>query len=209
MKCLLAVCAALFLFGADARAQANVGITGIALISAQPIDEAYVGSPYLNEGIGGIGVGFGAGVNVIAANGFVIAGEYTRANFVKEQYGRLVRGGFGLDGIPATVRLHDSLLSVLAGYAVGGSQHVVFLGGISFRVDRPTIDEEEAEDYDNDDAVMPALTGGVDIVQPLSSRVQLLLSGRYTYNQRDLRLQYLGIGPHMLRGGAGLRVTLN
>ena len=37
----------------------------------------------------------------------------------------------------------------------------------------------------------------------------VVITGRYTFNQRDTRLQYLGIGPHIIRAGAGLRIKLN
>jgi len=197
------------IFAVNARAQADVGVSGTALISIQPVDDAYVGSPYLSEGIGGMGPGFGAGLSVIAGNGFVIAGEYTTARFKHVQSGRLVLGGYPLEGIPATTRLKDSLLSILAGYAKGESTRLVLLGGISLRLDRPTINDVEAEEYDNGETVLPAFTGGVDVLHPLSSRVKLLISGRYTYNERDTRQQYLGIGPHVIRAGAGIRIKLN
>ena len=188
---------------------ADVGISGSALLSIQPIDDAYVGSPYLSEGIGGLGPGFGAGASVIAGNGFSVAFEFTKAWYEQQQSGRLVRGPFPQESIPATTRLHDSLLSFLAGYATGGSTRLVFLGGVSLRLDRPTIDDVEAEDYENDEEVMPAITGGVDLIHPVSSRVQVLITGRYTFNERDLRQQYLGIGPHIIRAGAGVRIKLD
>jgi hypothetical protein len=195
-------------FATDAFAQ-DLGIAGSGLISIQPIDDGYVGGPYLSEGIGGFGPGFGASASVIAGNGFAATFEYTTAWYEQEQSGRLVRGPFPLEGIPATTQLKDSLVSVLAGYATGGSTKVVMQGGISFRLNRPTIDGVDAERYDNDEDVMPALTGGIDLIHPFESRVQLLITGRYTFNERDTRLQYLGIGPHIIRAGAGIRIKLN
>lgn len=209
MKRLGFVLAALLVFAGNARAQGEIGVSGSALISIQPIDDAYVGGPYLSEGIGGLGPGFGAAASLIAGNGFSAVFEYTTARFEQEQSGRLVRGGFPLESVPATTRLRDSLLSFLAGYATGGSTRVVFLGGLSLRRDRPTIDGVEAQQYDNDEGVMPAITGGVDLLHPMSSHVQLIVTGRYTLNQRDTREQYLGIGPYIIRAGAGLRVKLN
>ena len=201
----LAVCFA----ASHAFAQTEVGVSASALVAFQPIDDSYVGSPYLSEGIGGIGPGFGAGVSVIAGNGFVIGGEYSTVRFEKVQSGRLVLGGFPLEGIPATTKLHDSVLNVLIGYATGTSTRVVVLGGIGLRLDRPTINDVEAEHYENDEKELPAITGGVDVLHPLSSRVQLMITSRYTFNQRDTRQQYLGIGPHVLRAAAGLRIKLN
>jgi hypothetical protein len=198
---------ALLLVSVDAAAQ-DIGISGSALLSIQPIDNAYVGDPYLSEGIGGLGPGFGATATLIAGNGFAVGFEYTTAWYEQEQSGRLVRGYFPLESVPATTRLRDSLLSFLAGYATGGSTRVVFLGGLSLRRNRPTMDDVELEDYENDEDVLPAITGGVDLFHPLSSHVQLVVTGRYTYNERDLRQQYLGIGPHIIRAGAGIRIKL-
>jgi hypothetical protein len=200
---------AITLVATNASAQADIGVSASALMSLQPIDHGYVGSPYLSEGIGGVGPGFAAGLSAIAANGLVISAEYTTARFEQEQSGRLVRGGFPLEGIPATTRLRDSLLSVLVGYARGKSTRLMFVGGLSLRLDRPTIDDAEAERYDNDDGVLPVFTGGVDVLHPLSSRTQLVISGRYSMNERDTRQQYLGVGPHIVRAGAGIRITLN
>jgi hypothetical protein len=105
--------------------------------------------------------------------------------------------------------LHVSLLSILAGYARGNSSRLVLVGGVSLRLDRPTINDLEADAYDTGEGVLPAITGGIDVLHPLFSRTQLLIGGLYTFNERDERLQYLGIGPHILRAGAGIRFTLS
>jgi hypothetical protein len=193
-----------------ARAQnADVGISGAGLLSSQPIDDAYVGGPYLSEGIGGVAPGFGAGFNIVMPAGFVIAAEYTTAFYEQEQSGRLVLGGFPLEGIPATTRLRDSLLHVMAGYATKGATRTVFLGGVSFKLDRATINDVEADEYDTDPASPLAFTGGIDLLHRLAERTDLLITGRYTFNPRDTRLQYLGIGPHIIRAGVGLRIRIN
>jgi hypothetical protein len=106
----------------------DAGISGVGLVSFQPIDDSYVGGPYLSEGIGGIAPGFGAGFNIIMPAGFVIGTEYTTAFYEQEQSGRLVLGGYPLESIPATTRLRDSLLHVMTGYATDGDTRVVFLG---------------------------------------------------------------------------------
>ncbi len=193
----------------SAFAQTDVGISGTALLAIQPIDDAYVGEPYLSEGIGGIGPGFGAGISAITRGGFVVAGEYSTVRYQQIQDGRLVLGPFPLEHVPAETKLHDSIVSVLVGYAQGESTRVVLLGGVGMRLDRPTINGVEAEHYMNDESEFPPVTGGVDVLHPLSSRAQLVISGRYTFNQRDTRQQYLGIGPHVIRAGAGLRIKLN
>jgi hypothetical protein len=212
---LLRVCSltlvTLVLAWAPAFAQgADIGISGVGLLSFQPIDDSYVGSPYLSEGIGGIGPGFGAGFNVIMPGGFAIGTEYTTAFYEQEQDGRLVLGPFPLEHVPATTRLRDSLLHVMAGYAAtDGAIRTVFLGGVSFKLDRATINDVEAEEYQVDPPAPVAFTGGVDVMRRLAARTDLLFSGRYTFNPRDTRLQYLGIGAHIIRAGVGLRIRIN
>ena len=200
---LIATAAGAFAQGVD------TGISGAGLLSFQPIDDAYVGSPYLSEGIGGVGPGFGAGFNVIMPSGFVIATEYTTAFYEQEQNGRLVLGGFPLESVPVTTRLRDSLLHAMAGYATEGATRLLFLGGVSFKLDRATMDGVEAEEYETDPDSQVAYTGGVDMLHRLGERTDLLISGRYTFNPRDKRLQYLGIGPHIIRAGVGVRIRLN
>jgi len=193
----------------NAFAQTDVGVSASVLAAIQPVDDAYVGSPYLSEGIGGLGPGFGAGVSIITRDRLVVAGEYSTVRFTQIQDGRLVLGPFPLEHVPATTRLHDSVLSVLFGYARGESTKVIFLGGVGLRLDRPTINDVEAEHYDVSEKEFPAVTGGVDLLHPLSARAQLVITGRYTFNERDTRQQYLGIGPHVIRAGAGIRIRLN
>jgi len=200
----------LALAGRPAFAQgADAGISGTGIMSIQPIDDGYLGGPYLNEGIGGIAPGFGAGFNVILPAGFVIATEYTTAFYEQEQNGRLVLGGFPLESVPVTTRLRDSLLHAMAGYATEGATRLLFLGGVSFKLDRATMDGVEAEEYETDPDSQVAYTGGVDMLHRLGERTDLLISGRYTFNPRDKRLQYLGIGPHIIRAGVGVRIRLN
>ena len=192
-----------------AYAQVDLGVTPAAIISVQPIDDSYVGEPYLSKGVGGIAPGFAAGVNVIAASGFVIATEYTSACYETEHSGRTVLGGFPLEHVLATTRFRDSYLSVLLGYATSGSTRLVFLGGMSARLGLTTINGRDAEEFTSDEDEMWPLTGGIDVVRPLAARAQFVISGRYTYNSRSGRLEQIGIGPHVIRGGVGVRIRLN
>ena len=195
--------------GINAHAQTDAGITAAALLSFQPIDDAYVGEPYLSEGVGGIGPGFGAGVNVITSSGFVVATEYTTAYYKKEHSGRAVLGGFPLEHVLATTRLRDSYLSAMLGYATKGTTRLVFFGGLSARLGLTTINGEDAERFQGEDDEMWPVTGGMDIVRPIASRAQFVITGRYTYDRRSSRLTQLGIGPHVIRGGVGVRIRVN
>lgn len=189
----------------DSVAQSvDVGVSGVVLASIQPTDGTYVGGPYLSEGLGGIGPGFGAGVNVIAPNGLVVAVEFTTARLAVEQSGRLL-SGWGSEGIVHTSRLRDSLLNGLVGYAVSaGPTRLLMLGGLGIRLDEPTVDGVTRES----DASSLVFTGGLDVVQDLGRRMGLVFTGRYSIVRRG-SLDFLGVGPQVLRVGAGIRVRLN
>jgi hypothetical protein len=60
-----------------------------------------------------------------------------------------------------------------------------------------------------DDPLPFALTGGADLLQRLSARASLVIGARYSYIGRHERLEYLGIGTHVLRAGVGVRVRIN
>ena len=206
------ICVALIncmLMASNALAQTDVGVAGSAVIAIQPIDDSYVGEPYLSEGVGGIAPGFGASVSVITPSGFVIATDCTTAVYTKEHSGRTVLGGFPLEHVLATTRLRDAYLSVLLGYATSGTTRVLLLGGLSARLWLTTINGADAEEFSSGDDRRWPFTGGIDLVRPITSRVQFLIGGRYTYNQRSSRLQQLGIGPHIIRAGVGVRVRVN
>jgi hypothetical protein len=190
----------------------DIGISGVGLASVQPINDAYVGGPYLSEGIGGIGPGFGAGLHAILPNRLVMAAEYATARFEQVQYGRLVSGGFPNESVPRTTRLRDSLLSGLVGYATApGRRRAQFVGGISLRLDDPTIDgvPREELDVEPENRLRVGLTGGADLLQQLGSRAALVIGGRYTFIDRSESLQYLGIGSHVFRFSAGVRVRID
>lgn len=185
---------------------ADFGVTATGLVSIQPVDDAYVGGPYLNEGIGGSAPGFGAAASVIASNGFTVAVEFSTARFAREQAGRLVPGGSG------TTRLHDSLLSFLAGFAqTTGKTRVQFLLGGSALLDSPTVNGTDVKALLSDsDSVLPIQpTGGIDVFRSIFPRSTIVVGARYAYLERAENLRYLGIGPHLLRIGAGIRIRLH
>ena len=208
-----AAIALLIATAADAGAQgADVGVSGVGLLSIQLIDNAYVGSPYLSEGIGGIAPGFGAGVSIITPGGFTVVGELTTARFTQEQSGRLVEGCSGLSPcVEHTTRLHDSLLSGLVGYAwSNGNTRMIILAGASAKLDEPTIDGTPREPFEVGDEPFPLVpSGGIDVLQSLNSRTAVIIGARYSFIDRAENHQYLGIGPHVLRVAAGIRVRLN
>lgn len=90
----------------------DIGVVLTALVSIQPTDDTY-GGPYLSEGLGGTGPGWGIGVTSILPSRLVAAGEFTTARFEAVQSGRLINGDGPNQGAERTSRLWDSLISQL------------------------------------------------------------------------------------------------
>ena len=191
----------------------DIGVSGVGLVSIQPIDDAYVGSPYLSEGIGGLGPGFGAALNMIAPNGFVVVGEFSTARYSEELSGRLVEGcTLNTFCVAHTTTLRDSMLSGLVGYAnTDGRTRVQFVGGIGAKLDSPAVegDPREPSETNHDRGLPFVLTGGFDVMQSVNARAAFVVGARYAYAQRAENQRYLGIGPHIVRVSAGMRVRLN
>lgn len=187
----------------------DVGITGLGLVSLQPIDDSYVGGPYLSEGIGGTAPGLGVAINAVMPSGLVVIGELTTARFEQQQSGRLVPGSDG--GLRTVVtQLHDTIVSALVGKAVtAGRTRVQFVGGAGMVIDQPTADGADIYDSGIEEQNRLVLTGGIDLQAPAGARAAFVISARYSYNERAEQAQFLGIGPHIFRVGAGIRVRLN
>ena len=207
------VLAALSLFlPHQAFAQTNVGISVAGIMSFQPVNETWLGGPYLDEGIGGIEPGIAAGLDVIFNSGFAVIGEMsTTRTFEQFQRGRLIwanRNNFNEGS--ATTRLRDTLFSGLVGSSTSNrSQRVVMAGGISGVMTRLTEDElvvDEQSEFGLEGRRHFALTGGVDFLQRLSSRASLLIGARYSWLGRSENADQTGAGEHLIRIGAGVRI---
>ena len=198
------------LFAAESAAQSvDAGISGAGLLSIQPIDDAYVGGPYLNEGIGGIGPGFAAAVDMTSPRGLVAGVEFSTAYYELQQSGRLVGSP---PGGTVTTRLRDSLVSGLVGFSLTPGRTSMYLrAGAGVVIGAPTVNGVEVMESAGDGSShLPlALTGGVDLRRGLSPRTSLIITARYAFLARDESLRFLGIGPHVLRVGGGVRVRLN
>lgn len=199
---------------------AEVSVGASALISAQPIDDTYVGGPYLSEGIGGIGPGMSATFTVVSTRGLVVGAEFSTAWFEQQQGGRLVPAPCPpgtpsnecsfVGGVGTTV-LNDSMIGALLGYSMRrATTQVQVLGGAYWLLDRPTVNGVPLADGSGDDADFPwSLGGGLDVLFAVGPRTALVVGGRYTYLQRYQNWRYLGIGPHVARAGVGVRIRLN
>ena len=196
MKRIAAACAIVFLAAADARAQADIGIQAVGLVSVQPVDDSWVGMPYLNEGLGGIGPGFGAGINAVLPNRLTISAEFTMAWFSQLQEGRLVSGS--TVGVTKDNTLHDALLGGLIGYSQrdGNTEVRYLIGGATLLSDRSKA------------GAPVVLNGGVDFLQAFSRRTSLIVTARYAYVPRNDDGTSLAAGPHVVRVGAGVRIRL-
>jgi hypothetical protein len=198
-----------------AFAQANVGFSVAGIMSLQPVNEEWVGSPYLDEGIGGTQPGVAAGIDVVLENGFTVIGEIsTTRTFEQFQRGRLIwanRSALSNEG-SGTTRLRDTLFSGLAGYSTSNrSTRIVVLGGISGVRTTLTEDDlvvDEQSEFGLEGRRHFALTGGVDFLQRLSSRASLLIGARYSRLGRSENADQTGAGEQLIRIGVGVRVGL-
>jgi hypothetical protein len=186
---------------------ADIGISGVALLSIQPVDDTYIGAPYLNEGLGGVAPGFGGAVSAIWPSKLVIEAEFTTARFTAEQVGRVVSGCSGTSPcVPHHTTLHDSMLTGLVGYAqLNGPTRVIWLAGIGTLLDSATLDGESIGTLSGESWL--ALTGGVDIVRSIGDRAALVFGGRYSFVDRQGPA--LGIGRDIVRVAGGVRIRLN
>jgi hypothetical protein len=211
------LCLTCSLVSLPAFAQTDAGIAIQGLVSIQPVNESWVGSPYLDEGIGGQAPGIAVGASMFAANGFALLGELsTTRQFELFQTGRLVsanRNNFSREG-SATARLRDTLIHGLAGYTAStAADRVVVAGGISYVHTALTQDgidvENQFGELGLDGRRRFALTGGLDYLRRLSPRASLLIGARYSWLGRAESSDQTGAGEHILRVGAGIRIRFS
>jgi opacity protein-like surface antigen len=190
----------------------DIGISGGALLSVQSTDDTYQ-SPYLDLPIGGVGPGFGAGVSVITGHGFVAIGEFTTARYEIDQTGRVVpncsRIPRSFECTATPTKLHDSMLTGLAGYAFsGGRTKTLFLGGVSSIVDSATTNGISIHGDDDDHSGI-GFTGGLGALVSITPRVAIDFGARYTFIKRSDREIEIGAGSSIFRILGGVRVRLN
>ena len=183
----------------------KVSLAGLGLVSIQPVNDAYIGSPYLDEGLGGIGPGFAVGVRA-AIDRLALAVEYSWATLEVEQSGRLVGG-------TATGGLQDGLLSFLigGGWWPSSSVELTMLGGPSLLLGSPTRDgvpiDQVANPADEGEGTL-SLTVGSDLTKWCNQRIGLTAGARYTLVPRSRRAEEFGIGRHVIRAGVGVEIKL-
>jgi hypothetical protein len=193
--------------------QTDVAIYGLANVAMQSTNDDF-NPPYLSEPIGGFAPGLAAGVSTIHNSG-VAQIEFSTSWFEKEQTGRVIGGG--CERIPSsfecrsTTRLHDSMLTGLFGFAhrdEDSGVRVAAMGGISYVLDSPTANGVSI-DSNADTGSRFGLGGGVDVLFSSHDRVSFSIGVRYLFINRTEADEEIGIGPHSIRAGAGIRFKLN
>ena len=99
---------------------------------------------------------------------------------------------------------------------LGGRKHIVTytrvraLGGVGTTLDSPTIDGEprDAPKREVDDRLPFVLAAGVDVLHSFNTRAAFVFGMRYAYSDRPENHRYLGIGSHLVRIGAGVRIRI-
>jgi len=169
----------------------TIAISAVGLVSFQPVDDSYVGPPYLDVGLGGVGPGAGIGVALIRFWQLSPAFEVSTAYLHKTQSGRLVPDG-------PEGKLHDVLVSALLGMSNRS-------GTFYWRAGPSWVDGSLVHGVDIYEGARLALTGGVDFTSPRSKRFGWVATMRYSFVQRSSSAIQLGIGSHVVRGGVGIR----
>lgn len=186
--------------------ETEVILSAAALVSIQPGDDAYVGEPYLDRGLGGVGPGAAIAVT-LRHRMFAASVEWSAAPIEVEQRGRLATGA-------STGRLRDAMLSVLAGPEVPAAAfRFRLLAGVSRlgggpAVDGVPIDETQEGMPLSDGTAKYAPTAGFDLTRSWKDRVGLLGTLRYSHIGRSEGARQRGVGPHVLRIGLGLSVRV-
>lgn len=199
--CLLfAPCAAVAQQSALPNTELDINVA--ALASIQPADDVYVGAPYLDRGLGGVGPGLGIALT-LRHRMLAASLEWSAAHLEVEQRGRLADDR-------STGRLRDTSLSVLAGPEIPvEALRFRLLAGISRLGGGPTADgvpiDETPEGLPlREGAAKYAPTAGVDLHRRWNGRVGLLGTLRYSHIGRSEGARQRGVGPHVVRVGVGL-----
>ena len=196
------------------EAQGRTNLYVGPLVSIQPVGDG-IGLPYLDNGVGGVEPGVALGLERRTAGGILLALELSTTTTMRAtQSGRLVFresgapcGPFGSDGCgPVEATHRDTLVSALVGKRFAqGRGGFELKAGASLIVGTPKQGDFEIEDA----AGSVALTAGLDVAIPLSDRVELVPSFRYSRAFRGENDFYVGLGANIFRIGLGVRMSLS
>ena len=147
-------------------------------------------------------------------SGFVVGAEYTTAWFEREQTGRLVLGGF-----PPTIPRDDAAARLDAQLPGSDTRHRVrrHTARLLWRCRRAPRSHRRStasrsSNHDNDESALPlrADRRRRRAAPAVASRVAVRdRRPLHLHRAPKQNIRYLGIGPHVLRVGGGVRVRLN
>jgi hypothetical protein len=182
------------------RGSLNAGL--VALVSYQPEGYDGTGGPYLDNSLGGVEPGLALTFEGFVARRWLLAAELSSTTSLEAvQSGRFVVGGG-----PALATHRDTLVSLLSGAQIPvGDGAVEVKGGASLALGTPKQGDVPA----NGDSGRFALTVGLDGVVPLTPKLDLVPSLRYSHVWRGENALFVGLGDHIFRAGVGVRVWLS
>ena len=176
----------------------------LGLLSYQPPNNYYVGSPYLDAGLAGLGPGISAGFQAAGRSGLVGSFEFSTGRLQSTLSGRFVGSA------PVEVSVTDTLLSVLVGYRYrAGRGDVRVLGGPGLSLRLKNFPANFGLNGADDSASVFAVSGGIDVAQAVHPRLSIVETFRYSYISRSDHEKQLGLGNHILRFGFGIRFRLS
>lgn len=185
----------------DENSEPSVALRGGGILSLHPAGHA--NPPYLSEGLGGAGLGFGAGIDVVPRSAWILGVEIQTSSISREQTGRYI-GGPGPD-LTATAIHRDTLISFLTGvHSDNGRTSASLRAGPSLVFGSTQRGESEGEQP----AGRFAWTAGFDLGFRLTDTTWLAPFGRYSYALRSDDAQYYGLGPHLFRLGIEVRWSI-
>lgn len=192
------------------RLSSSVSVLGLA--SVHPVDDTYVGGPYLDHGLGGLGPGAALMFELVAPTGPTLVVEGSVANVEVNQTGRLVDGrDTGSGG--ATGRLRDPMLAVLGGLTFGRyATTAAVVVGAGYADTVPAVNGRRIDRFD-DPAVTEgaghlAFVSGVHARRAFEGRVSLIASARYALVHRSRRAKELGVSRHVVRRRRRIRAPV-
>ena len=176
-------------------------------LSIQPIDDAYVGEPYLNKGLGGVGPGLLVGLHI--QSGGLPSTPSTRPR--GSRFSRLVEP-CRADHLPwaaparagCATRCSRFWLALIS--AEAGPPPTSWAASVSswIRPRRIMCLSSPAKSYRRQ-----VFTAGVDVVSEIAARTSIVVTARgYFGVARNDAQQQVGIGRQIVRVGAGIRLRL-
>lgn len=171
------------------------------LFSVQPDSDKLQSGPYLDGSLGGVAPGAAIALSVCRRRNAMLDFEVSSTQVISEmQDGRLVTGSVPLEG-----RHRDTFLSILPGYRVGTR-----FGAVEYKVGLSLVLGQSSRGgvpLEYDIAGKLGVTGGIDWSVGTGA-IAAVMGFKYSYVFRGDENYYLGLGSHVVRAAAGVRLSL-